>query len=365
MATSTFGPSHAAAQTQWVKDLFFGHLRNNMFAPLMDVNGGSSIKIENVPNKAGDTFKVHFRNNASGTDGVSGDTALDATPITLATDSVTIDRQRYAVSVENFAMSDQRIVIDMEKQIAGPMLQEWMEAKVQKMIMDQLVDTSTGRTQNRYLYGKLEGNYNATEATAKTNIDNTDDKLTLSLLSLAKRKAQTQDSRAAGRIKPTNVKLADGRVAEEKFVFLGHTLAIRDLRNDTLFNNLVQYRDNPAFDIINGATFVGEYQGILIYEMFDSQMVEASTIQIAHNLLLGAEAAVMAYGNVAKPAGTWNAYSDPKSKALVTREITDHAGDVAYGMTFVGGAKKLVNSISGTAEDNAIVHVYTAAVADA
>lgn len=375
MATATYGTSHAAAQTKWLKDCFAGHLRNNMLAPLMDINGGSSIKIENVQKKAGDTFKYHFRANPAGTDGVSGDTALTGSALTLATDSVTIERQRYAVLVENYADSDQRIAIDMEAQQAMPMLEEWMASKVQYMIMNQLLTTSTGRTQNRYLYGAADANYDATEATALANVDATNDKLTLSLLSLAKRKAQLQDSRTAGKIRPTKVMLQNGRVSNEHFVFLGHPYAIRDLKeDDTNFKNRVQYREAQDFDVINGATFVGMYDGILIYEMFEEgvQMIEsgagAASIDVAHNLLLGADAAVMAYGNVSRPAGSdaqAGAIMDEKGKVMRTREITDHGGDVEWGITFVGGAKKLVNGISGTNEDNGVVHVYTSAVADA
>jgi len=68
MATSTIGTSHAAARTQWLDELFLRHLNNNTFAPLMGDSMDSVIRVMNVANKDGDTFKVHF----SDFDGTSG-----------------------------------------------------------------------------------------------------------------------------------------------------------------------------------------------------------------------------------------------------------------------------------------------------
>lgn len=363
MATATIGTSHAAARTQWLNELFLRHLNNNSFAPLMGTGSDSVIRIMNVDNKAGDTFKVHFSDFIANSEWVSGDTSLDGSAVSMSTDSVTIDRQRVAKTIENFAMSDQRTVVDMEREIVMPILEEAMKSKVQSMILTSLLDTSAGRSQNRYLYGVAESNYNATHATALANVDNTADKLSLAIIERSVRKAKLQAA-GVGKIKPAKVMLKDGRYNEYEYVMLAHSWAVRDLKADSNFTNRIQYREAQQFNVIEGATFVGKHEGVLIYEMLDDEMLStnSNSVQCAHNILLGVGAGVMAYGNVAVPMGASNYILQKKNKALVTSQVTDHAGDVSYGLTFVGGAKKLVNSSS---EDNAVVHVYTAAVADA
>jgi N4-gp56 family major capsid protein len=361
MATSTIGTAHAAARTQWLDELFLRHLNNNTFAPLMGEGMDAVIRVMNVANKDGDTFKVHF-SDFDGTAGwVSGDTALTGTDVSMSTDSVTINRQRFAKKIENFAMSDQRTIVDLERELAMPILEEGMKSKVQEMIWEALLDVTAGRSANRYSYGVAA--YDATHATALAQVDGSADKLTLSLIAKAARKAKLQGA-GTGKIKPSRIKLKDGSWTDYEYVMLAHSYAVRDLKeSDTSFANRIQYREAQQFDVINGATFVGKHEGVLIYEALNDDMLEtnSNSVQCAHNILMGAGAGVMAYGNVAVPMGASNYILQKKGKALVTTEVTDHAGDVEYGITFVGGAKKLVNSSS---EDNGVVHLFTSAVAD-
>jgi N4-gp56 family major capsid protein len=363
MATATIGTAHAAARQQWLDELFLRHLNNNDFAPLMGEGADAVIRILNVANKDGDTFKYHFSDFLSASAGVVGDTAMgNGQEVAMTTDQVTIDRRRVPVSIENFAMSDQRTIVDMEREIVMPQLEEWMKSNVQKVIYDALLSTSVGRSSARYLYGASSANFNATHATALANVDNTNDKLTLALIGLAARKAKLEGA-GNGRLKPAKLKLKDGRFNEYEYVLLAHSYAVRDLKADSNFANRITYREAQQFDVINGATFVGKHEGVLIYETLNSNMLETNTntVQCAQNLLLGAGAGVMAYGNVAVPMGASNYILQKKAKALVTTQVTDHAGDVEYGITYVGGAKKLVNSSS---ETNGVVSLFTAAVAD-
>lgn len=362
MATSTIGTAHVAARQQWLDELFLRHLNNNDFAPLMGTGPEAIIRVENVANKDGDTFKYHFSDYDSTSGWVVGDTALTGTDVALTVDNVTIDRQRFAKKIENFTMSDQRTIVDLERDLVMPILEEGMKSRVQDMIYSALLSNSVGRSSARYLYGATSANYNATHATALANVDNTQDKLTMNLIALAARKAKLEGA-GVGRMKPAKLKLKDGRFTDYEYVLLAHSYAIRDLKADANFNNRITYREAQQFDVINGATFVGKHEGVLIYETLNSNMLEtnSNTVQCAQNLLLGAGAGVMAYGNVAVPMGASNYILQKKGKALVTTQVTDHAGDVEYGITFVGGAKKLVNSSS---ETNGVLSLFTAAVAD-
>lgn len=363
MATATIGTAHAAARQQWLDELFLRHLNNNDFAPLMGEGQDAVIRIMNVANKSGDTFKVHFSDFLAANAGVTGDTAMgNGSAVSMATDSVTITRRRVPVQIENFTESDQRTIVDMEREIVMPQLEEWMKSNVQKVIYDALLDTSIGRSSARYMYGVTDSNYNATHATALANVDGTSDKLTMDLIAKVARKAKLQGA-GNGKMKPAKLKLKDGRFNEYEYVLLAHSYAVRDLKSDSNFSNRIQYREAQQFDVINGATFVGKHEGVLIYETLNSDMLStnSNSVQCAQNLLMGAGAAVMAYGNVAVPKGASNYILQKKGKALVTTEVSDHAGDVEYGITYVGGAKKLVNSSS---ETNGVVSLFTAAVAD-
>lgn len=363
MAISTIGTAHAAARQEWLDELFLRHLNNNDFAPLMGAGEDAVIRVMNVDNKAGDTFNVHFSDFLAETAGVVGDTAMgNGQAVTMTTDQVTIDRRRVPVQIENFAMSDQRTIVDMEREIVMPQLENWMKSNVQKVIYDALLNTSIGRSSARYMYGVTSANYNATHTTALANVDNTADKLSLDLISKVARKAKLEGA-GNGKLKPAKLKLKDGRFNEYEYILLAHSYAVRDLKADTNFAARINNRENQQFDVINGSTFVGKHEGVLIYETLNSNMLQnnSNSLQCAQNLLLGAGAGVMAYGNVSVPKGASNYILQKKGKALVTTQVTDHAGDVEYGITYVGGAKKLVNSSS---ETNGVVSLFTAAVAD-
>lgn len=362
---ATIGTNHAAAQTQWLDTLLQRHVNNNSFAPLFGTGDDAVIRVMNVPNKAGDTFNVHFTDHIANSEWVTGDTALTGIADSMSIDSVSINRERVARKIENFADSQQRTIVDLERELVMPKLEVALNSRVQYNLVSALTDTSAGRSQARYLYGAVESNYNSTHATALANVDATNDKLNLSLISRAKRKAMLGGA-GVGKMKPASIKMRDGRYNVQNFILLAHSYAVRDLKADTNTLNRLNYRESQDFDVINGAAFVGMWDGVLIYEMFDDGMIAsgagASSIDVAHNLFLGAGAAVQAYGKVNVPAKASNVIVSTKKNAMVTSEVTDHAGDVEYGLTTVMGSKKLVNSSS---EDNGVIHLFTSGAADA
>src|SRR5262249_48260883 len=125
--------------------------------------------------------------------------------------------------------------------------------------------------------------------------------------------------------------------------------------------------------------FVGEYNNMLIYERpafvafttaNPDPMIEAtagaSSIDVFHNLLLGANAAALRYGSVELfDDGSLNKMltkvdSDGGVRMAITTEVGDHGGDAEMAVTMVPGYRKLVDNSSGTAEDVGVVHFFSA-----
>jgi hypothetical protein len=216
-------------------------------------------------------------------------------------------------------------------------------------ITEAMSDVTTGRVQGRYLYGALDSNYHATHATALGNVDNTDDQLTLGQINLAKRKARSIGSNVGeAKIRPMRIK--NGKNFEEWYMFVGHDLSIRDLTvNDAVFTNahlLLPPQSNSGSPLFTGSAFKGSFNGVMIYEYERIQLI-SSTIQVSHNLLLGAQAGVVAWAQRPK----------------FGEEFTDLKHNVTYETHEIRGVSKVAYN-RDTVEDNGVVHVFSAAVSD-
>jgi hypothetical protein len=203
------------------------------------------------------------------------------------------------------------------------------------------------------LYGAADSNWNATHATALTNIDNTADKLTTNMIRIGKRKA-TIPVNATAKVRPMRVKT--GMNFEEWYVFVGHPYSIRDLvDNDAAYRNaqlLLPPGANRESPLFTGSAFRGSYDGVLIYE-YDRIELVSSTIQVSHNFLMGAQALAVCWGQMPK----------------FGQDEEDIGHDVIYEIHEIRGMSKIVynrnaddSSISN--ENNGVVQIFAAAVAD-
>lgn len=143
---------------------------------------------------------------------------------------------------------------------------------------------------DRMLFGIAKSNAaSGNWATSLGNVDNTNDKLTTSLISLAKRLAKAADPH----IRPFRIE--DGR---EYFVLFAHPLAFRDLKNDTamqLANRDARERgiDNPIFQ--DGDLM---WDGVIIRETDELTVIPAAGnggIDVVRNFLCGQSAVAVAW----------------------------------------------------------------------
>lgn len=339
--------------TQWEADIqkeYIGQLAWKRF-----IGEGSNAMIqakEDLTKSAGDAIVIGMRGRLAGgrVDG-SGQGIGNEGSFSFYNQRLVIDLYRRLVRMENVSMSNKRVKFDVLMQ-AREALTDAVAEDYDDDITDALTVTSTGRVRGRYLYGAVDSNWNATHSTAVANVDSTVDMLTTDMISIAKRKA-VKPVNATAKIRP--IKVVSGKNSEEWFTFFGDTFSIRDLmKNDAAWANKLlnltpqsAMGDSPFF---TGSRFKGSHDGVLVYE-YDRLPLEvgagAGSIDVSHNLLMGAQAAAVVWGQRSKFA----------------EEDNDVGHVKTYEISEIRTVSKLVFS-RDTPEDNGIVHVFASAVAD-
>lgn len=348
MAYTTIETSHGLTQELWEAGLYKEYLGEHPMAALMGTSEDAIIQVkDDLTKKAGDAITIGIMAELSGS-GVTGNTRLKGNEegLTFYDQRMTIDSLRHGVLLQG-KMTQKRVAFDLRNQ-AKIALKNWLMKKMENDIITALTDRTAGRVRGRYLYGAADSNWSSTHATATATVDGTNDKLTTAVISIAKRKARFGTDI---RMRPMKIR-NKGKVVEEKFIMFVHDLAARDLKGDTAWSNhqrdLVQggYRNIP---LITGSQFMGEWDGVFVYayDRIPLTLDGASSIQIAHNLLLGAQAAAIVWGQ----------------RTAWAEDIDDYGYEHGFAVDEIRKIDKLVFS-RDTPEDHGVTHVYTAAVAD-
>lgn len=196
---------------------------------------------------------------------------------------------------------------------------------------------------DRVLFGSTKSNNTANDhSAALSQIDNTGDKLTTSLASLAKELART----AEPHIKPFRIEEAPGR---EFFVMFCQPLAFRDLKRDDAMvqaNRDARERNVEANPLFQDGDLI--YDGIIFREIPEIPVISNGTINVAPNFLCGAGALGVAWG--LKPKATM-------------REDKDYEFFAGLGIMECRGNAKIWTKDSTV--QHGMVTVYTAGVASA
>ena len=339
---------HGLSETQWNNDIFQEYLGMVWWKNLMGTSTDSIIQVvEDLNKQPGDTVRIGLRGSMAGGNVTGNSKAKDNEgSVSFYYDSVLVDNQRTIIKIEDIPMSQKRVGFKLLTQ-AREALTDKHKYTMEDRITAQLNNTDEGNVQGRYLYGAADSNYSATHTTGLATVDNTADQLSTSMIDICKRKALIPVN-ATAKIRPTRLK--NGKNYEEWFVFVAHPYCIRDLiNNDAAFRNenlLLPPRQGESSYMFTGSSFKGNWRGVMVYE-YDRLSLASSTIQVAHNFFLGAQAAAVAYAQRSKFA----------------EEYDDIGHDVSYELHEIVGEEKLVFS-RGTEEDQGVVHCFAAAVAD-
>lgn len=352
MAYTEVLSTHQITPEQWESGIFSEYLGQVFWSSMMGTSTNAVIQVkDDLTKAAGDAINIGLRSQLQGGKVTGNNKGIgNEGKVEFYNQRIVIDNVRHLVKFEDVPMTQQRTAFNV--------LNEGREALIEKAawnleddITSALTTIGTERVRGRYLYGAADSNWNATHATALTAVDNAADQLTVSMINVAKRKALIPNN-ATARIRPMRV--STGTNVEEYYAFVGHTLALRDLvENDAQWKNAQlnlppsANRQSPLF---TGNRFKGQYNGVLLYE-YDRMPLISSTIQCAHNLLLGAQAGACVWGQRSK----------------FGEEQSDIGHDISYETHEIRGDTKMVfnrDEHGGTNEDHGLVNVFSAAVAD-
>lgn len=354
MAYTEVLTSYDVTAEQWDTEIMEEYLGQLYWKFLMGPSDDACIQVKmDLSKKPGDAITIQVRSRLQGGHvtgnnlGVGNEGKVD-----FYGQRITIDNDRQLVKIKNIPMSQQRVTFDV-LQSARAALVDSAKFQLEDDITTAMADTATGRVRGRYIYGAADSNWNATHATALTNVDNTADQLTTDIVEIAKRKAILTVN-ATAKIRPYKVRV--GQEYQEWYMTVNHTYSVRDLvKNDAAWRNAqlnIPPMGNGNSPIYTGASFKGSWSGVLLYE-WDRVPLVSSTIQVGHGFLMGAQAGAVCWGQMSK----------------FGEEFNDLGHDVSYELHEIRGIKKIVygrNAIDGSIsdEDNGVVHMFTAAVAD-
>lgn len=320
----------------YTKEINREFVRENLFSPYMGQDLNSIIRIRQDLKAGGEQMNIPLVTKLRGRGTGSGTLVGNEEKIDNYGMRLFIDWARHAVATKkNESHKDSADVFGEAK----PLLSDWgkerqrddlisafmslpsetaptgLGSDIGQTVNGILYESATAAQRNtwnaansdRVLYGAAVSNYNATHATALGNIDTTADKLSAAIVSLAKRQAMV----ANPAIKPFKTKNG-----YEYFVMFAGTNSFRDLKNDATIiaaNRDARAREgdgmdkNPLFqdgDLLYDGVIIRQVPEISLYvtNVWTSLLTAgASTSRVEPVFMCGQQAAVLGWGQMAKP----------------------------------------------------------------
>jgi len=328
MAVTTVQSNNALLQ--FTRDINREFVRQNMFSPFMGTGMNAIIRIRQEPKKGGEVMNIPLVTKLTGKGVGRGPLVGNEEKIDNYGMRLWIDWARHGVLTTKAEKHKDSADVFAE---ARPMLSDWGR----ELQRDELIEAfmalpsesapvahstddgdrvngirweasnATQRNafgvanQDRLLFGNAVGNWNSTFATALGNVDTTNDKLVYSSLTLLGRMAE----QASPAIRP--YQLRDGY---ESFVLFVGSNTYRDLFESlsTIHKEAaVRGNGNPLFrpgDLQYGNILVRKVPQISTYVSnvwTDLQTAGASTSRVEPVYLCGQQAAVLGWGQMARP----------------------------------------------------------------
>ena len=360
--------------TKWRKSFIREMVRDSGFSPYMGASPMDIIHVVNDMQSDGYTCRIPLV-KALNSNGVSGNQRLGGNEEQMDQYYQDVSWEFYRNAIEVSKKEKEKSAVKL-LEARQPLLREWASELLKYQFIDQFhgfndvkytdatesqKDAWLAANTDRVLFGAAVANHSGGDhSAALANIDDTNDKLTPELATLAKRLAK----KARPRIRPFKT----GTQGREFFVMFCHPLAFRDLKvNSTMqqANRDARSRDHEKNPIFQDGDLV--YDGVIFREIVefhsprdpdDSVNTETtlvgagnSSIDVAPNFLCGAQSLTLANKQAATP---------------ITKKEDDYGFFDGVGVEMAHGIKKLTwNNGGGTRKDVGMFTVYTAATADA
>jgi len=267
MAVTQFAKTHALTQKLWSATLFKEAMREIYVSKFMGEGADNIIqRKDDLTKEKGDKITVGLRMAMTGA-GQSSQTGitLEGNEEALVYYDFAVELSEYGHAVKAGSKLDiQRPAFDLRTDMKDA-LKDWLSEKIEKLLIVALVASPTT---NHRIYKSGSGGSN----------------LSAALISQAKRMAQL----ATPKVRPVNVPKYG-----TFYVMLVHPYASKALKADSDWRNAqlqaaIRGADNPIF---TGA--LGVYDGVVVHEYDRSNLILSGNVAI--NLLLGAQAGVVAY----------------------------------------------------------------------
>ena len=280
--------------SRWRKELFTQAKADTYMSRFF---GGSNAAIHVLTDLSGTrgkdvTFGLKMKIEGAG---VTGDNTLAGNEVAIDTytQTVTLDQLRQGV-LSKGKMADKKVLIDFRKE-ALESLKIWFAETMEKDLIDTLSGAtgtlSSGVNSATYAFSDLDYTiWNDNSGSISTTTP-------ASALAVADVITPELISRAVARAKLTNPKFRPIRVSgKDYYLLLVHPETAHELKNNSTWQNAQQYAmprgiDNPLF-----TGMLGMWDGVVVHEHDLVQKVTVNSINANRNLLLGAQAGVVAFG---------------------------------------------------------------------
>lgn len=330
MASTEFALGDALAVQRWATDLAYEADKASYFRKFMGDGPGNIIVVRKELNKkAGEKIIFGLRMKLDG-DGVEGDNIIEGTSAETALsfydDSVFIDQRRKGTKSKG-KMTEQRVPYNLRKEGRDALSVWWGEDYDEQLFIylsgyrgiTAATDFHTGlawsgRANNSIQTPDTAHVMYAGNATSLATID-AQDKMNMDMVERCVANLETSDPM----IQPA---LRQG--GETKHVLVMHTWCAYDVRRSISQGDWLEIHkatDGEKSKIYQNA--LGEYAGIVLHKhrnviRHDSTTGAATGVTTACNLLLGAQAGVIAWGGDGGPGRySWHEETDDRGNALV------------------------------------------------
>lgn len=341
MATGTASDYTEQTPTLWAADLFYEAEDLTFFQNWEGAEGSGMpiIRKDDLTKEAGDTINVDIALSLDGA-GVTGDLqALEGNEEELRFRQMAFSPEEYGHAVAWTGKAERRITHDM-RTTAKNQLRKWLAGLLDNKVFDELSGAGTTIP--------TSAKWAAGSATSRDTVADGDTTGKLTWNTLMELRAY---ARSELKIEP--VMTENG---EEYFILVAHPYALMELkRDDTKWAQAqreaqVRGDNNPIF---TGAA--GMVDGVILKESNRvNRSLNATPIQVADNVLLGANAMVRGYGMY--PTWAEGSFDYGRRKGVAT---TVDVGQkiTAFDLTNAGGAADSAKTWVGG------MVVYSAAVA--